>query len=190
MKVQYIAVAVASAISFFAWADDMFPFVPSYDAPDNVVNMSHILEAPAGKNGRIRIKDGHFVNDKGRVRLNATNLTGPANVPTHEEAERLAARLARFGINCVRLHYFDDEYGTFMLPKEQGILPLNPKSKREFDPERRDRMDYLVSEFKKRGIYVNVNLHVARNLGEADGIPSPSGDRNKGLNQFYPPLIK
>jgi len=90
MKTQYIAVAVASAISFFAWADDMFPFVPSYDAPDNVVNMSHILEAPAGKYGRIRVADGHFVNDRGRVRLNATNLTGPANFPTHEDADGLA----------------------------------------------------------------------------------------------------
>ena len=66
--------------------DGMFPFVPSYDAPENVVNMSHLLEAPAGKDGRIRVKDGHFVNDRGRVRLHATNLTGPANFPTHEEA--------------------------------------------------------------------------------------------------------
>ena len=24
---------------------DMFPFVPSYDAPENVVNMSHLLDA-------------------------------------------------------------------------------------------------------------------------------------------------
>ena len=138
-----VAFCAARALaSVPAAADDgMFPFVPSYDAPENVVNMSHLLEAPAGKHGRIRVKDGHFANDRGRVRLHATNLTGPANFPTHAEADRLAARLARFGINCVRLHYFDDEYGTFMMPKEQGILPLNPKSKREFDADRRDRMD-------------------------------------------------
>ena len=42
---------------------DMFPFVPSYDSPDNVVNMSHHLSAPAGKDGRIRIEGEHFVND-------------------------------------------------------------------------------------------------------------------------------
>ena len=190
MKTQYIAVAVASAISLFAGADDMFPFVPSYDAPDNVVNMSHILEAPAGKYGRIRVADGHFVNDRGRVRLNATNLTGPANFPTHEEAERLAARLARFGINCVRLHYFDSSYGTFMLPKEQGIIDESGETRRKIDPERRDRMDYLIAQFKKRGIYVNINLHVARQLGVADGVPPNSGHMNKGSNLFYPPLIK
>ncbi|MBO7683599.1 MAG: hypothetical protein J6T51_02610 [Kiritimatiellae bacterium] len=185
-----LSLIASIAASAAAGATEMFPFVPSYDSPDNVVSMSHLLPAPAGRDGRIRVADGHFVNDKGRVRLNATNLTGPANFPTHEEAERLAARLARFGINCVRLHYFDDEYGTFMLPKEQGILPLNPKSKREFDPERRDRQDYLIAQFKKRGIYVNVNLHVARNLGEADGIPPGTFNKNKGFNQFYPPLVK
>ena len=67
--------------------------------------MSHLLEAPAGKSGRIRVKDGHFVNDRGRVRLHATNLTGPANFPTHAEAERLAARLARFGSSIGRARW-------------------------------------------------------------------------------------
>ncbi len=182
-------VAAALAVGIAVADDGMFPFVPSYDSPDNVVNMSHLLAAPAGKDGRIRVEGGHFVNDKGRFKLHATNLTGPANFPTHEEAERLAARLARFGINCVRLHYFDNSYGTFMLPKEPGILDESGETRRKLDPERRDRQDYLIAQFKKRGIYVNVNLHVARHLGPADGIPHGATDRNKGFNQFYPPLI-
>ena len=187
-----VAFCAARALaSVPAAADDgMFPFVPSYDAPENVVNMSHLLDAPAGKHGRIRVKDGHFVNDRGRVRLHATNLTGPANFPTHAEADRLAARLARFGINCVRLHYFDDEYGTFMMPKEQGILPLNPKSKREFDADRRDRMDYMVAAFKKRGIYIDMNLHVARNLDERDGVAPGTPWANKGFDQFDRRIIE
>ena len=188
-KKLMLATALAATICMAA-DDGMFPFVPSYDSPDNVVNMSHLLEAPAGKDGRIRVADGHFVNDKGRVKLHATNLTGPANFPTHEEADRLAARLARFGINCVRLHYFDSSYGTFMLPKEQGIIDESGETRRKLDPARRDRQDYLVAQFKKRGIYVNVNLHVARYLGPADGIPHGATDRNKGFNQFYPPLIE
>lgn len=168
---------------------DMFPFVPSYDSPKNVVNMSHLLEAPAGKHGRIRVKDGHFVNDKGRVKLHATNLTGPANFPTHAEAERLAARLARFGINCVRLHYFDSSYGTFMLPSEQGILTEDFRTRRTFDPERRDRQDYLIAQFKKRGIYVDMNLHVARTLDARDGFAPGNPWANKGVDQFDPRVI-
>ncbi len=169
--------------------ENMFPFVPSYDAPQNVVNMSHLLEAPAGKSGRIRVKDGHFANDKGRVRLNATNLTGPSNFPTHEEAERLAARLARFGINCVRLHYFDSDYGTFMLPKEPGIIANDYRTKRRFDPKQRDRQDYLIAQFKKHGIYVDINLHVARTLDARDGFAPGMPRMNKGVNLFEPRLI-
>ena len=169
---------------------DMFPFVPSYAiTPANVVDMSHLLAAPAGRDGRIRVRDGHFVNDKGRVRLHATNLTGPANFPTHAEAERLAARLARFGINCVRLHYFDDTYGTFMLPHEQGILVDDFRTKRQFDAERRDRQDYLLAQFKKRGIYVDMNLHVARNLDARDGFAPGTPWANKGVDQFDPRII-
>ena len=190
-----VLTAVVSVVSIAAGAalaadDGMFPFVVSYDALDNVVNMSHLLDAPAGKNGRIRVKDGHFADDRGRVRLHATNLTGPANFPSHEEAERLAARLARFGVNCVRLHYFDSSYGTFMLPHEQGILAEDFRTRRRFDPERRDRQDYLIAQFKKRGIYVNVNLHVARTLDARDGFAPGSPWANKGVDQFDPRVIE
>ena len=186
----------AAAALAFATPEGMFPFLPSYDSPDNVVNMSHLVEAPAGKNGRIRVKDGRFVNDRGRVRLNGTNLTGPANFPTHEEAERLAARLVRFGINCVRLHFFDDEYGFFCKcgaaepSKAQGILPPNPKTKRELDPVRQERMDYLVAKFKERGIYVDMNLHVARTLDERDGVAPGTKWANKGFDQFDARIIE
>jgi hypothetical protein len=150
----------------------LFPFLISYDAPDNAVGMAHLLDAPAGKHGFVRVEDGRFVDDKGRVRLHATNLTGPANFPTHAQADKLADRLARFGINCVRLHYFDAEYGNFMTPVETGIfgkggaLPkafsADPAQPFKLDPAMLERQDYLIAALKKRGIYVNVNLHVAR----------------------------
>ena len=151
----------------------LFPFLISYDAPDNAASMTHLLDAPAGKHGFTRVEDGHFVNDAGRLRLHATNLTGPANFPTHAQADKLAERLARFGINCVRLHYFDAEYGNFMTPKETGIFGKDDKLPGAFSadpaapmhplaPEAVDRQDYLITALKKRGVYVNINLHVAR----------------------------
>ena len=58
MKRLIASAAAVMAGAVMAVADEgMFPFVPSYDSPDNVVNMSHLLEAPAGKYGRIRVKD-------------------------------------------------------------------------------------------------------------------------------------
>ena len=150
-------------------------------------------EGEVNRNAALRFFTGLavflHVKDKGRVRLNATNLTGPANFPTHEEAERLAARLARFGFNCVRFHYMDGSYGNFMMPPEQGILALDPKSQRALDPARLERMDYLVAALKKRGIYINMNLHVARNLDERDGVAPGTPGANKGVDQFDERII-
>ncbi len=174
----------------------LFPFVISYDAPDNASNVAHLLDAPAGKHGFIRVENGHFVDDRGTVRLHGTNLTGPANFPTHEAADKLAARLARFGINCVRLHLFDSEVyaSNFPKPLERTacIFGANPKSLRVFDPGQVDRQDYLIAALKKRGIYVNINLHCARKMDERDGFSGkdlrPPADN--GLNNFEPRLIE
>ncbi|MGZ0657253.1 carbohydrate binding domain-containing protein [Coraliomargarita sp. W4R72] len=150
----------------------LFPFVISHEAPDNVTSLSHLLDAPAGKHGFVRVEDGRFATDAGSIKFNATNLTGAANFPSHEDADRLADRLARFGMNCVRLHYFDAPYGNFRQTKEAGLYGIggslpgafsaDPKVAIPFDPDELDRLDYLVAALKKRGIYVNINLHVAR----------------------------
>ena len=143
----------------------MFPFSISYDPLTGVADMSHLLDAPAGANGRVRVADGHFVTDKGRIRFNAVNLTGPANFPSHRHAERMATRLAALGVNCVRLHFMDCQkgYGSFMQERQQGLLKdgEDPLAY-EIDETQFEKLDYLVAQFKKRGIYVNVNLHVAR----------------------------
>ena len=143
--------------------EGMFPFVISYEMAEGATDFSPLLEAPAGKDGFIRVEDGHFVNDKGRVKLNATNLTAAANFPTHEQAERVAARMAHFGINCVRLHYMDWPYGPegFPLAKEPSIFAKDG-SERNLNPEMLDRLEYLIYQFKEKGIYIDVNLYVAR----------------------------
>ena len=174
----------------------LFPFLISYDGPDNASSMAHLLDAPAGRHGFICVKDGHFVNDKGRVRLHATNLTGPANFPTHEASDKLAARLARFGINCVRLHLFDvEKYGSHLLePIRQtaGIFGETPKSLRVLDPGQVDRQDYLIAALKRRGIYVDINLHCARKMDERDGFNGKDARPpfDNGLNNFEPRLIE
>ncbi len=173
-----------------AQADDaappLFPFLISYDGPDNASSMAHLLDAPAGKHGFVRVENGRFVNDAGPVRLHATNLTGPANFPTHEQADRLAARLARFGINCVRLHHMDTYW------KWLGIIADDPATQRKFDPAQVERLDYMIAAFKKRGIYVDMNLHVGRWWDERDGFTDkekrPGFD--KGLDNFEPRMIE
>ena len=168
--------------------EGMFPFVPSFGELAPIVDMSSLLAAPAGRNGHIRVKDGHFADDAGRVRLNGVNLVGPANFPTHGQAERMARRLAQLGINCVRLHYFDSWYGSypwFKVKNEPGIFAKG----NVFDPARRERQDYLVAQLKRRGIFVDMNLHVARRLDEKDGFPAGTPFMNKGVDLFDPRLM-
>ncbi len=170
----------------------MFPFLISYDGPDNASSMAHLIDAPAGKHGFIRIENGRFVNDMGAVRLNATNLTGPANFPTHSQADSLCARLARFGFNCVRLHYMDARYGNFLLKEEPGIIADDQKTQRNLEPSQLDKLDYLISVFKKQGIYVDINLHVARWWDERDGFTGKNMRPvfDKGLDNFEPRMIE
>ena len=168
----------------------MFPFVISYEAPDNATSMARLLDAPAGKNGFIRAdKNGNFVTDAGTIRFNATNITGPANFPTHENAAKMAKRLARFGINCVRLHFMDTWYTNFMTKPTQGILADDTETQRNLDPNQLDKLDYMIDQFRQNGIYVNLNLHVGRTLDQRDGFPGSSW-ANKGFGQFVPGMIE
>ena len=41
----------------------LFPFVISYDGPDNASSVAHLLDAPAGRHGFVRAQGGHFVTD-------------------------------------------------------------------------------------------------------------------------------
>lgn len=170
----------------------LFPFLISYDAPDNASSMAHLLDPPAGKHGFIRVKDGRFVDDSGPVRLHATNLTGPANFPTHAQADRLAARLAHFGLNCVRLHYMDGKYKNFIQSEKPCITTDEPTTQRNLDSGQLDKLDYLIAALKRRGIYVNINLHVARQWDGRDGFPATPGrpGMDKGLDNFEPRMVE
>ena len=170
----------------------LFPFVISYDGPDNGSSVAHLLDAPAGRHGFVGVKDGRFVTDAGPIRFHATNLTGPANFPKHADADKLAARLARFGINCVRLHFMDTWYVNFMPEPTQAILADDTHTQRNLDPGQLEKLDYMIAAFKKRGIYVDMNLHVGRTLDERDGFENAEALpwASKGIGQFEPRMIE
>ena len=160
----------------------LFPFSISFDAPDNIANISAWNDVPAGKHGFIRIENGTFVHNQGRFLIWGTNLCFSANFPEKEQAEKLAARLARFGFNCVRLHHMDN----------RDIWGNNPTSLLALDPQQLDRLDYLIYQLKLRGIYTDINLHVSRKFDDRDGFPHSAErpDYDKGLDNFYPPFIE
>ena len=169
----------------------MFPFVIRPDVVGTAADMSALLDAPAGKGGFLRRDGEHFVDESGRrVRLNGINLTASGNFPSHNEADRLAAQFARFGFNCVRLHYFDTTvYKNCFQAPQPCLLKEDPQGRLVVDEEMRDRFEYLIAAFKSRGIYINMNIHAARYLKPADGVPNTPW-ANRGVDFFNPRLIK
>lgn len=57
---------------------ERFPFAVSYGGETNATSVAHLLDAPAGKHGFVRVEGSEFVTDAGPIRFNGTNLTGPA----------------------------------------------------------------------------------------------------------------
>jgi hypothetical protein len=158
----------------------LFPFtVPWNDVSPGLTNLSAWLEKPAGKSGFIIAKEGHLWAGDRRIRLLGVNLCFNACFPKHEDADLIAPRMARFGINCVRFHHMD----TSASP--EGLLK---DDRRTMDPEQLDRLDYLVSRLKANGIYSDLNLHVGRNFPEL-----PTADRldfDKALDHFVPQMVE
>jgi hypothetical protein len=133
------------------------PFPTAWEEPaGGPADLSFLLKAPAGKDGFVTVRGGHLAEaDGSRLRIWGINLSAAAGLPRHEDAPRLAAILAHHGLNGVRFHYFDR-------PAPGGILDASRSDTRALDPVQIDRFDFLVAELKKRGIYTDINLNVAR----------------------------
>lgn len=171
-----------------------FPFLVSRDAPSdvlsdasskasNVIDVSSWLpQGVAGDSGFVRVKEGQLTTDAGPIRLWATNMSFDANFPeTKEKAERVAARLARLGINCVRLHHMDS----------RSIWEGSP-NKTILSDKRLAMLDYFIYQLKQHGIYVDINLHVSRQFGVKEGFDDPKlrPKYDKGLDNFEPRMIE
>src|SRR3954452_10430380 len=122
------------------------------------VDLSFLLDPPAGKDGFVAVRDGHLVKPDGsRLRLWGVNVTdwtpGSVTITPKEDAALYASTLARFGVNCVRLHFLD-------LPAPRGLIAPNRDDTQHFDPDQLDRLDFWIVELKSRGIYCDLNLLV------------------------------
>ena len=141
------------------------PFVVEWNPRDAAADdVSFLLDAPAGKAGRVSVKDGHLAYPDGRrFRIWGINATAAATVPAKENAARIAGQLARRGINCVRFHFLDR-----VAPA--GLIAANRDDTRELDAAQLDRLDWFIAELKRRGIYADLNLNVGRSYKPGDGV--------------------
>ena len=170
-----------------------FPFVIPWDdaAPGTATDVSFLNAKPAGVNGRVIVRDGHFVESGTgkRVRFLGVAFTFTSAFPNHADAEKVAARLAKYGVNLVRVHFIDQNYaGPFTL------WDPHFKDFRHIDAGQRDKLDYLIAQLKKNGVYVNLNLKVARRFTADDGLPDSVSKitfwGTKRVDEFDAQMIK
>jgi hypothetical protein len=177
------AQAPAAPIKASVTPPAMFPFVLPWDdaAPGTITDVSFLNAKPAGVNGDIVPKNGHFVESKTgkRVRFLGTNFAARSAFPSHADAEKVAARIAKLGINLVRLHHMDNTgWGA-----GASIWDTTVKDRQHIDPAQLDRLDFLIAQLKKNGVYSNINLHVSRQFSEADGFPASVSQISFGFDK-------
>lgn len=164
-------------------AGEMFPFVvPWDDAAPSITDLSAWNEKPAGKHGFIVAKGGHLFAGKKRIRFFGVNLCFGANFPGKDAAPKIAARLAKLGVNCVRFHHMDAQAAPAGIFAKDGTT---------LDPERLDRLDFFIAQLKAHGIYANLNLHVSRTHPDRprdEKKSNPSYD--KGVDNFSARMIE
>ena len=152
---------------------------------DTSLDLSFLNDGkPTGTYGRVIVnKDGHLafsnqpdvpVRFLGSVEARRTFLGQKhykSQWDTHEKIKLYAQQLRRAGYNMVRIHYLDD------------FLLYQAKTDFDFNPKVLDMFDYMVYEFGKNGIYINLDC-MSNRLGYSKGVRTGSR-KNPPTPGFY-----
>ena len=164
--------------------------LPWDDAAQTSTSDAALNPAPLTDAQRIRVQNGHFVDGTGRrVRFVGTNFVATASFTKPEDAPVVAARLHKYGFNIVRLHHMDASWANPSIFGADHDSGKGPNQK--VDADSLALLDNLVGEFKRNGVYVDLNLHVARALSPGDGFPDTDKlpEMGKVLAYFEPQFI-
>lgn len=186
MNWRFPLVLLSLPMLVLAQEPELKPYVIDWSkAEQSAIDLSGFLQAPAGKDGFLRVKDGKIARPDGsRFRIWGVNICGPACFPDKDKAPLIAGDLARMGINVVRFHHMDSNWG-------RSAIDMKRTDTRQLSVEDVDRFDCFVNELKKRGIYSNINLNVLRKFKEGDGVRDfKILGIGKGATYFNPRLIE
>ncbi|HLP18381.1 MAG TPA: carbohydrate binding domain-containing protein, partial [Bacteroidota bacterium] len=132
--------------------------------------------------------DGHFVQHGKPLRFWGTNIVATGAFPDTALTPVIAGRLRKMGFNLVRFHHLDNAWG------DQSSLFDWQSDTRHFNADRLNKLERLIAELKKNGIYANINLHVGRVFSARDGVPDADSiakfgpEMSKGIYYFDPQL--
>ena len=170
--------------------ESWFPFpIPWRDSGPSALDVSSLLDPPTGRHGFLKARDGHFFwADGTRARFWGTNIhSSRACFPTHEQAESFARRLARQGVNLVRLHLLEN-------PSPSGLVDDSYDDSQHLSEAQFEKLDYLLYQFHLNGIYVVPDAlpMCARRWKPGDHVPEAEqlGLGAFGASYFAPEIIK
>jgi len=128
-----------------------------------------LIDAPAGKYGRLRAVGDHFEFEKRPgvpQRFYGVNLCFTANTPDAEAGARAVERFRRLGYNSLRLHHFENDlrWGVF-----------TPGG---FNRSQLDKFDRLVANAIAGGLYLTTDLYVSRRVTFAQVGMKGTGELN------------
>ncbi len=135
---------------------------------------------------RVSVQGDKFAVGGRPIYFWGVNITAGGAFPNAETATRVAARLRKMGVNLVRFHHIDNPW---MQPPYTLFSP--GQGTRSFNPAALDRLERLLGELKKQGIYINMNLNVSRTFSERDGVAGADSlkDFGKGVTIFDPQMV-
>ena len=150
--------------------------------PGSALDFSSLVDAPAGKYGRVVVTNGHFAFSacpERRIRFAGVNLCGTANCPDKDLTDRFIPRLRRLGYNSIRIHHHEKPLTT----GDDGL---------SFNEENLDRFDYLVAKAVENGLYLTTDMYVSRPVkGRALGLREKYDEAFKPLVLFgYAPAVE
>lgn len=157
----------SSAISVTANQNVGF-VLPFDDKAAGITQVGALLNhTPAGRFGALKVDaNGHFALGAERERFLGVNITAGSTMPSHANAEKVAQRLAKFGVNLVRFHHMDNHFGA------NSIINYAAGTSRTLDAVNLEKLDYFMNQLKLNGIYVDINLINSREFSPADGLPN------------------
>jgi hypothetical protein len=160
--------------------------LPGYDTTTQNVLLPFANQPAITNNDFITTAGDKFYKNGAPYRFWGGNVTVQSNFPEVTDAPLVAGRLKKMGVNLVRFHHLDNNWGG-----NAGSIFVQGQTTRVLNTVTLNKMDYFINELKKNGIYVNMNLNVSRTFNQFDGVPNYDQfeDFAKGLTIIDSQLI-
>lgn len=119
---------------------------------------------------------GNFVLDGKPIRFWGGNCVASGAFPSKDLAAGIAGRMRKMGINLIRFHHIDNDWG--------GPSLLTGSDTRVLNPTYLDLMENFIAKMKDNGIFINMNLNVSRMFKIFDGVLYADSVKNYGTDFF------